>query len=726
MRKPKFMKVIGLALIFMVVLSQMPENGIRALASNPITLGRQQLQEGTNSYFGGTVTYEPENNTIILENVKVDDGGHGLYIPSVITGINNDEPVRIYLKGENYFGTEDKPLSRTRSGIYTSRPIEVYGDIDAKLICYINRGGNGIYAAYDVENVSINGGTYVFHDTAKNDTDGFNVSGGLVKIENANITIASTNTTIWGGLGITIKNSSVTAVSEQSNAIFTNNKLMISDNSDVTASSFNPALFSESDMTISNSKVYATSSNDLGIWSRDTLSIEGKSDVICKGTGGCLGAISSASITPVTGERVEVYTGVDEDIATAMEGSPFSQKTNLAGIKTNPYFHSYSHTHTAVGTWSKDDATHWHGCTANDGKRLDEAAHTASNWIIDREATITAVGKKHKECTICHQIMETADIPMLHIHIPSDVWSKNDTVHWHNCTADDNEKLDQAAHIASEWILDKEATISTSGSKHKECIICGYVMQTEIIPMMKAEEAGSIEKKIKRENNAPGVQIPMSNQELTNAVLTQEEIRSIEHGIDITILLTVTDAADSISAKDKTIMEKALDHYSIGQYLDISLLKIIDGEQSRLTKTSGSIKITIDIPDSLKNKDNTGNREFVILRMHDGLAVILNDLDTDANTITIETDRFSNYAIAYRDIPAEGDLIANTTTNTNTNNNKNVDKTQKYLPKNKQKQQQLPATGDDTMRMSWLTASLITGMLAILLLSYLKRKRTDK
>ncbi len=127
---------------------------------------------------------------------------------------------------------------------------------------------------------------------------------------------------------------------------------------------------------------------------------------------------------------------------------------------------------------------------------------------------------------------------------------------------------------------------------------------------------------------------------MTNAVLTQEEIRSIEHGIDITILLTVTDAADSISAKDKTIMEKALDHYSIGQYLDISLLKIIDGEQSRLTKTSGSIKITIDIPDSLKNKENTVNREFVILRMHDGLAVILNDLDTDANTITIETDRF--------------------------------------------------------------------------------------
>lgn len=38
-----------------------------------------------------------------------------------------------------------------------------------------------------------------------------------------------------------------------------------------------------------------------------------------------------------------------------------------------------------------------------------------------------------------------------------------------------------------------------------------------------------------------------------------------------------------------------------------------------------------------------------MIRVHDGVATILKDLDTDANTITIETDRFSTYAIAYQD-----------------------------------------------------------------------------
>ncbi len=37
-------------------------------------------------------------------------------------------------------------------------------------------------------------------------------------------------------------------------------------------------------------------------------------------------------------------------------------------------------------------------------------------------------------------------------------------------------------HTSSDWIIDKEATSSTAGSKHKECTICGYVMETEVIP----------------------------------------------------------------------------------------------------------------------------------------------------------------------------------------------------------------------------------------------------
>ena len=40
----------------------------------------------------------------------------------------------------------------------------------------------------------------------------------------------------------------------------------------------------------------------------------------------------------------------------------------------------------------------------------------------------------------------------------------------------------KAAHTAGEWIIDTPATATTSGSKHKECTVCGYTMTVETIP----------------------------------------------------------------------------------------------------------------------------------------------------------------------------------------------------------------------------------------------------
>ncbi|MCD7996358.1 MAG: leucine-rich repeat protein [Clostridiales bacterium] len=69
-----------------------------------------------------------------------------------------------------------------------------------------------------------------------------------------------------------------------------------------------------------------------------------------------------------------------------------------------------------------------------------------------------------------------------HVHTPGTTWMQNDTEHWHECIAGDGEKLDIAVHTSSDWIVDKEATASQTGSKHKECTICKFVMATESIP----------------------------------------------------------------------------------------------------------------------------------------------------------------------------------------------------------------------------------------------------
>ena len=44
---------------------------------------------------------------------------------------------------------------------------------------------------------------------------------------------------------------------------------------------------------------------------------------------------------------------------------------------------------------------------------IEAAGHTPSAWIIDVPATIEGAGSKHIECTVCGEILETAEIPQL-------------------------------------------------------------------------------------------------------------------------------------------------------------------------------------------------------------------------------------------------------------------------------------------------------------------------
>ncbi len=141
-----------------------------------------------------------------------------------------------------------------------------------------------------------------------------------------------------------------------------------------------------------------------------------------------------------------------------------------------------SHTHTYGTEWKSDAYKHWHECSC--GAKSEEAAHTAGEWIIDTPATATTSGTKHKECTVCGYTMATETIPATgggeHTHSYGSEWKNDADNHWHECSCGD--KKDTAAHTAGEWIIDTPATATTSGSKHKECTVCGYTMTTETIP----------------------------------------------------------------------------------------------------------------------------------------------------------------------------------------------------------------------------------------------------
>ena len=76
-----------------------------------------------------------------------------------------------------------------------------------------------------------------------------------------------------------------------------------------------------------------------------------------------------------------------------------------------------------------------------------------------------------------------------HTHTYGTEWKSDAYKHWHECSC--GAKSEEAAHTAGEWIIDTPATATTSGTKHKECTVCGYTMTTETIPATGGEHTHS-------------------------------------------------------------------------------------------------------------------------------------------------------------------------------------------------------------------------------------------
>lgn len=184
-------------------------------------------------------------------------------------------------------------------------------------------------------------------------------------------------------------------------------------------------------------------------------------------------------------------------------------------------------------------------------------------------------------------------------------------------------------------------------------------------------DPGAIKTETAVEEGAPKTEMLVTEAELTDMILTEAEKAEVEKGTDITIRLAISDADSTVTDQDKGVAEGARKEYTIGKYLDISLLKIIGDAQSNIRETTKMIRIKLEIPDDLKNKDSEKTRKYAILRVHEGVAEILNDLDTDPNTITIETNRFSTYAVLYNDTEEGGNTGEDDNQGGNTGGNGN-------------------------------------------------------
>ena len=158
--------------------------------------------------------------------------------------------------------------------------------------------------------------------------------------------------------------------------------------------------------------------------------------------------------------------------------------------------------------------------------------------------------------------------------------------------------------------------------------------------------------------------------------ITADELVQIANGASVDIVLTVKEA--NVPDVVKTAMAQAAKGYTIGQYLDISLFKYMTVNGNRqpdaaLHTTKNALPISVVVPDALINTNSAVNRTYCIVRNHEGTITVLDAAFDAANkTLTFKTDRFSVYAIAYKDtaVPSSG-------SNPGSNNSSNDSETKK-------------------------------------------------
>ena len=141
---------------------------------------------------------------------------------------------------------------------------------------------------------------------------------------------------------------------------------------------------------------------------------------------------------------------------------------------------------------------------------------------------------------------------------------------------------------------------------------------------------------------------------VVNAVLTPAQLKSAAAGENIEIRVEVKDTSGNVPEKDKSAIENGIKEYRkeipdlvLGMYVDISLfVKIGEADWNAVTGTVEPVEVVIGIPQKLQSID----REFFIIRSHEGEYTLLTDMDDAPDTVTIHTDRFSAYAIAYKQV----------------------------------------------------------------------------
>lgn len=140
-----------------------------------------------------------------------------------------------------------------------------------------------------------------------------------------------------------------------------------------------------------------------------------------------------------------------------------------------------------------------------------------------------------------------------------------------------------------------------------------------------------------------------TDQLLNLAKLSEDENKAVKAGNKTQFILSAS--CMTPTKEEIALIQSVLGNNVIGQYLNLNLTLRISGRADRqITDLSAPMYIAITIPQNLVNHDSSIERTYRIVRIHDGVATLIDGTyDAATNQFTFATDGFSTYALVYED-----------------------------------------------------------------------------
>ena len=393
-------KLLSFLLSFFMILGFMP---VTALAAEPnlfhLLVNGVDIEEAANNTIvcgNGTATYDSATNTLTLNNATINNGNPAIRYSSGFLTIklqgNNTITCAdrgIYMmSSENegktlrFEGDGSLTVNAEGDAIQADNMDIVIDGCSLKIssssfsgikswggMCTVRNGADvtvdsGSSAIVGENGIAITGST-VDAAVSSGETNALSASNGEVTIKNsivnAKATAENAYPTIWGS-GIKISdNSNVTAVSPNTNAIFSPNGITVS-NSTLEAKSTAWAVWCNGSIDISGStvKAYDTGGHmDASIHAGTALTVSNNADVLADGG---IEAINGIAVTPANGKLIEYKAGTHEggESKTQHRGnSPYDTAFTFAADDIElgyTYIHIKDHIHAGGSATCTDEA----------------------------------------------------------------------------------------------------------------------------------------------------------------------------------------------------------------------------------------------------------------------------------------------------------------------------------------------------------------------------------